>query len=339
MKSRRSETTPRSVAVWAACLVFSVGVGTTGYFLEVRGAGLASELAAGRGLELGLVAVALLAGTALSYAAISNLAQQARSSSRYRRLVHRALEVDYADPLTLREFDSIPDLRELVGMLAAEKTQSRELGDRVETLRGEIDTVVGGMQRSAADLGRMRQEGLSPIGMSLTSLWNGLLERLRTAEARPERALESAAQARAVPGGGVPEGMLRDLEERLQAVEASLVAMRRPVQTAPAPMPPAPAVEPEPAFEVSPAWGAGFAAEAEAEAEAEAPMLEIPRFVGRAAAPASDRIEVSYESAAGDDIEDLPASALFFESESEPAAAAAEPIVDLWAFGARELEE
>lgn len=335
MKKRGSETTPRSVAVWAASLVFLVGVGTAGYFLEVRGVGIASEIAAGRGLELALVACALLAGTALSFAAISNLAQQARSSSRYRRLVRRALEVDYADSLSLREFDAIPDLRELVGVLAAEKSQSRELGDRLESLRGEIDIVVGGMQRSAGDLGKMRQESLSEIGNSMVSLWNALVERVRAAEVRAAESQESAnATTRAMARerhGSPPQ--LHEFEERLQAVEASLIEMRQRRDIAPpAPTPAAPLEsESAPMFEPSPTWRAGVLAE-----ESE-PGLEIPHFVGLPAGSRTDRIEVSYESPAGEEVEDLPASALFFESE--PEASGPESVFDLREFGALELEE
>ena len=178
-----SGPTPHALGALAGTVVFAVGVGLAAYFIEVRGTGLRVEWMSGHGPELGIVAGALIVASLTAHLAIVNLAQRLRSTSRHRQLLHHALEVDYADPEVLPRFDVIPDLRELVGLIASEKAQSREQSDRIETLRGELRGLVEGMQRSAVDLVRMREEGSSELGLLAVATWNSLLERTRIAEA------------------------------------------------------------------------------------------------------------------------------------------------------------
>jgi hypothetical protein len=72
------------------------------------------------------------------------------------------------------------------------------------------------------------------------------------------------------------------------------------------------------------------------------PSLEdtaFPHFVGRPVRPIPDRLEVTYEGNQGEEVVDLPASALLFESEADvnPLAADGEPI-DLRSLGATEFD-
>jgi len=175
--------TPNATGALAGTLVFAVGIGLAAYFIEVRGTGLRVEWMSGHGPELGVVVGALIVASLTAHVAIANLTQRLQSTSRYRQLLHHALEVDYADPAILRRFDVIPDLRELVGLIASEKAQGREQSDRIETLRGELRGLIEGMQRSAVDLGRMREESSSELGLLAVATWNSLLERTRAAEA------------------------------------------------------------------------------------------------------------------------------------------------------------
>jgi hypothetical protein len=194
-----SGPTPHALGALAGTVVLAVGVGLAAYFIEVRGTGIRVEWMSGHGPELGIVAGALVAASLAAHLAIVNLAQRLRSTSRHRQLLHHALEVDYADPEVLRRFDVIPDLRELVGLIASEKAQSREQSDRIETLRGELRGLVEGMQRSAVDFVRMREEGSSELRLLAVATWNSLLERTRIAEAaladseKARASLESAA--------------------------------------------------------------------------------------------------------------------------------------------------
>ena len=185
--------TPNATGALAGTLVFAVGIGLAAYFIEVRGTGLRVEWMSGHGPELGVVVGALIVASLTAHVAIANLTQRLQSTSRYRQLLHHALEVDYADPEILRRFDVIPDLRELVGLIASEKAQGREQSDRIETLRGELRGLIEGMQRSAVDLGRMREESSSELGLLAVATWNSLLERTRAAEA----ALAESERARA----------------------------------------------------------------------------------------------------------------------------------------------
>lgn len=245
--SKDSEPTPHALGALAGTLVLAVGIGLAAYFIEVRGTGVRVEWMSGHGPELGIVAGALIAASLAAHLAIANLAQRLRSSSRHRQLLHHALEVDYADPEVLRRFDVIPDLRELVGLVASEKSQSREQSDRIETLRGELRGLVEGMQRSAVDLGRLREEGSSELGLLAVATWNSLLERTRVAEAalakseaaradlqsvhtEVERAVEDTVFAEPEPlqaaSAGVDSQHLATLVTRLDELEGELERLR-----------------------------------------------------------------------------------------------------------------
>jgi hypothetical protein len=372
-RSKDSGPTPHSVGALAAVLVFAVGVGLCAYFIEVRGTGVRVEWMSGHGPELGIVAGALIVMSLAAHLAIANLAQRLRSSSRYRQLVHHALEVDYADPEVLRRFDSIPDLRELVGLIASEKAQNRESSDRIETLRGELRGLVEGMQRGALDLGRMREESASELGMLAVATWNSLLERTRAAEAKLAAAAATPAAAAApesvvfaepdpVPAPGpVDADHLSTLVTRLDELEGELERLRTLAASSSRPavveLEPdattswvesartAPSLSALPAagvsfddLEISPtvrAW-TGPTVPPVAAAAPNADRMQFPHFVGRPVGPIPDRIEVSYETTDGDDVVELPASALLFEDDAS--SSSPEPVVDLRQLGALELD-
>jgi len=386
--SKDSGPTPHAVGALAGVLVFAVGVGLAVYFIEVRGTGVRVEWMSGHGPELAIVGGALLVASLAAHLAIANLAQRLRSSSRHRQLLHHALEVDYADAEVLRRFDSIPDLRELVGLVASEKSQGRELGDRVEALRGELRSLVEGMQRSALDLARMREESTTELGMLAVATFNGLLERTRTAEAalaesetarqqlesqrsemsiasedtvyaepEPDEAPKAAADAQHLT---TLVARLDELEDELQRLRTVTAAPPRrtvessqrtvvprattptwvqPSRVTPSSMASMPVaglsfedLQPSPA---PPRWNAPATAAPIVGATPPGDM-QFPHFVGRPVGPIADRIEVSYETPDGEEVMDLPASALLFEDDD--VRANEEPAMDLRSLGALELD-
>jgi hypothetical protein len=67
--------------------------------------------------------------------------------------------------------------------------------------------------------------------------------------------------------------------------------------------------------------------------------IEFPHFVGRPPRPVADRVEVTYDGQDGEEVVELPASALLFESDATgPEPAASEPVLDLRSLGALEFE-
>lgn len=431
MLAPRSErgTSPHVVAAMMSLLVLLVGAGIATYFIEIRGSGLQAEL---RGPQVGQILIlgaALLLVAVTAYVAVVGAVGTARGASQYRALVRRALDTDWADAGALAQFGSAPELRELVGMLMAEKTQTLELTDRVEAARGELHGLAEGMQRSAETLGPVREESLSVVGVQVAGLWNGLVQRVQQAEAAARSAAAEptvvgealtaidASENEDVPG-------LAALVERLDSLEAELQRLRRPrpgVETQPAVTPGAarptvePVVAPVPApepFATAPAaaasvreldpetfgrnavpWtaerfaalrdlgaqpvapsvagpperldsrletsvqlaGAPFVLDDDRRAEAPAPAaagfetevptasaadtrfvdMGFPHFVGRPVRPIPDRVAVTYEGATNDEVVELPAGALLFDSEPEAADEAA--VVDLDALGAVEF--
>lgn len=239
--NKDSGISPQSVGALAGALVFVASAGLALYFVEVRGTGVRVEWMSGHGPELGILGGVVLAVSLAAHLAVAGLGQRLRSSSRHRQLLHHALEVDYADPDVVRRFSSIPDLRELVGLIVSEKSQNRDLEDRVEALRGEFRSLVEGMQRSSLDLGRMREESASELGMLAVATFNGLLERTRTAEAAlaeseaTRRQLESEHIATRVveqktfappPPANVAAPDLTTLVTRLDELEGELQRLR-----------------------------------------------------------------------------------------------------------------
>jgi len=53
----------------------------------------------------------------------------------------------------------------------------------VEAARGETQGLFAGMERSLQDLGKMREDQPSELGRKVSTLWNGLIERVQAAEA------------------------------------------------------------------------------------------------------------------------------------------------------------
>src|SRR5262249_34668969 len=118
-----------------------------------------------------------------------------------------------------------PQLRDLVNMWIGEKTQARELGDRLESMRGEIDGLLVGMQRSAQELERLRADALSPLGVQIAGLWNVMVERVRTA---------TVAAQEGAPAAGADDSdsdqaaalQVRALVSRLDELESELERLR-----------------------------------------------------------------------------------------------------------------
>lgn len=348
-RQKKGAASPPAVAAMASSLVLVVGLGVTAYFVEVRGTGFVGELQGARGLEILVLLAALGAVAVTTQLAVAAAARQVRGGQAVRQLLQRALALDSTDPDARREFESVPEVRDLVAMLVAEKTQVRDLGDRVEMLRGEMDGLAEGMRRSAADLGRMRREGLSDVGLAIAASWNALLDRVKEAIRAPaESAAESAPSAVAVEA----------LVARLDELEAELQQLRIALDGAPvwraavdaastavdAALAPAPAV----AASSTPDWQVLEEPAAMAPASAPAPTgsgsvarfedIDFPHFVGRPVRAVPDRVEVTYEGQDGEEVVDLPASALLFESEAETADPTQEPVLDLRTLGARESE-
>jgi hypothetical protein len=116
----------------------------------------------------------------------------------------------------------VPPLRDLVALWIGERTQTRELGDRVEALRGELDGIANGMQRSAKDLGRIREEHSSPVGVQIVTTWNALVERVQRAEAAAQAAAPAGATPGAAPDVGALLARLDDLESELQRLRGDV---------------------------------------------------------------------------------------------------------------------
>ncbi len=370
--SKDSGPTPHAVGALAGVLVFAVGVGLAVYFIEVRGTGVRVEWMSGHGPELAIVGGALLVASLAAHLAIANLAQRLRSSSKHRQLLHHALEVDYADAEALRCFDTIPDLRELVGLVASEKAQGRELGDRVEALRGELRGLVEGMQRSALDLGRMQEESATELGMLAVATFNGLLERTRIAEAAlaasettrqqlesqrvetllsPEDTVFAEPESDEAPYAVTDAQHLTTLVERLDELEGELQRLRAvtavsrrqvesPGPATPSSMASMPVaglsfddLQPTPA---PPRWNAP-ATTAPIVGVIPPGDMQFPHFVGRPVGPLADRIEVSYETPDGEEVMDLPANALLFDDD-DGVTENQRQSVDLRHLGALELD-
>ena len=159
---RRKGPRPELVGVFAGLGVLAAATAVAVTLLLGRGADWRTTLQTGLQLDL-ILMTAFVAGLALfAGVRVAAAVRSAAGTSREHQLVQRALEIDYADPDALAEFEAVPPIRDLVAMLMAEKTQTRELGDRVETLHGELTSLGDGMQRTARDLGRMREENLAP---------------------------------------------------------------------------------------------------------------------------------------------------------------------------------
>jgi hypothetical protein len=401
------------VALTASTVVLVAGVAAVAWFVEVRGAGVGAMLAGPQALDLAIVVGVTIALSVAAHFVVAN-GLRAAAGGGERVLLRRALEIDVTDPDVVREFESLPELRELVATLVTEKAHVRDLSDRLEAVRGEIDAVTEGMRRSTTSLSRLREEGASALGVQIAVLWNGLVERVRHAEEQVAQAAERGASASAA------DGDLEALVSRLDELESDLARLRTALaaptrdagieveaETWSVPDPsrsPVPHVAPAslfieedadapvvgmqpvapgdiefvtrgsetPAYDALPAESApsmrnpaavglgtpGAAASgrqatpvavpvhagtnvpALARAAASEPAFEempFPRFVGRSQPSPSDRVEVTYEQAAEDAVE-LPASALFFESEPESEPASDEKVLDLRSLGAREFE-
>src|SRR5262245_26931012 len=142
--SARRRATTRGSAAISSLFVLLAGFGVGAYFIAFRATGIQAGTA---GLDLAIVAAAVVA-LALVAGFATGLALRRSGAGNVRRLLGRALEIDATDPDAVREFESVPPLRDLVSLWIGERTQTRELGDRVEALRGELDGIANGMQRS-----------------------------------------------------------------------------------------------------------------------------------------------------------------------------------------------
>ncbi len=208
---------PHGVAAIASSFVVLAGVGIGAYFLGLHGAAHVP------GRDLGILAAAIAAVAVAAHFAVATAVRQAGGAT-MRKLLGRALDVDPTDSEALVPFAAVPPLRDLVGMWIGEKHQTRELSDRLESLRGEIDGLLDGMNRSAQDLGRLRTENMSPIGVQFIGLWNVMVERIKTAEER-----DAGGDAGSTSGSNVaPE--VRTLVARLDELESELDRLRDRVQ-------------------------------------------------------------------------------------------------------------
>ena len=222
MKSPRAGqgNNPHAVAAIASVFVIVAGAGVGAYLVRFRGTDAGVPLTAA---ELGILAGGL-AGIAVAthFAVVAAVRQTA---AHLRELLAHALEVDATDPQAATVFDSEPQLRDLVNMWIGEKNQTRDLGDRLETMRGEIDGLMAGMQRSAHDLRRLRSDDLSPLGVQIVGLWNVILDRVH----QPE--LTSLVPATPPPALAAPAVLeVRALVDRLDELESELERLRRRVQ-------------------------------------------------------------------------------------------------------------
>jgi hypothetical protein len=211
----------RATAATASLFVLLAGFGVGTYFIAFRPADVQSAVT---GLELAILAGGVLGLAIVTFLAVVSAARRG-SGAGIDRLLARALEVDATDPDAIREFQSVPALRDLVASWIGERAQVRELGDRVEALRGEMDGIADGMRRSAQDLGRIRQQPASPLGVQIVATWNTMVERLKETKAA------SAAAAPAVEAAPVVAGAeVRTLVARLDELESELVRLRGHVE-------------------------------------------------------------------------------------------------------------
>jgi hypothetical protein len=220
----------RATAAIAGLLVLLAGFGVGTYFVAFRTAGVQPPSAS---LELGIVAGAVALLALLTFLAVLSGAKRAGGGS-VQRLLQRALEIDATDPDTVRQFAPVPALRDLVAHWMSERAHVRELGDRVEMLRGELDGIADGMRRSAQDLGRIREQPSNPLGVQIVATWNTMVERLKQAESKAAEAVSTAAAPAAAPLGPSSEPIVRTLVARLDELESELDRLRGHVGDAPA---------------------------------------------------------------------------------------------------------
>jgi len=215
-----NQTSAHAAAAIASVFVVVAGAGVGAYLIRFRAhpAGVPVPAA-----ELTILGGGLVAVAAATYFAVASACRHAAAG--LRQLLGHALELDATDPQAAAAFEAEPQLRDLVNMWIGEKTQARELGDRMETMRGEIDGLIAGMSRSAQDLTRLRTETLSPVGVQLAGVWNVMLERARHVEA-PAEATAAASASPAVHAA--PE--VRALVDRLDELESELERLRTHVQ-------------------------------------------------------------------------------------------------------------
>lgn len=217
-------TNPHVAAGIASVFVIVTGAAVGAYLMRFRGSPAGVPLSTA---ELGILAGGLAAVAVATHFAVAAAVQQAAAG--LRALLAHALELDATDPQAAEAFEAEPQLRDLVNMWIGEKTQARELGDRLETMRGEIDGVIAGMSRSAQDQGRLRTDNLSPVGVQIASLWNVMLETVRQANAAaPGDASPATASGAAAAAAPAPE--VRALVSRLDELESELERLRTRVQ-------------------------------------------------------------------------------------------------------------
>ena len=208
---------PHAVAAIASSFVVLAGTGIGAYFMGLHGTAHVP------GRDLGILAAAIAAVAVAAHFAVATGVRQAAGAT-MQTLLARAVDVDPTDSEALAPFAAVPPLRDLVGMWVGEKNQTRELSDRLESLRGEIDALLDGMNHSAQDLGRLRTESMSPIGVQFIGLWNVMVERIKAAEAG-----HPAGDAAATPSANVaPE--VRTLVARLDELESELDRLRVRIQ-------------------------------------------------------------------------------------------------------------
>ena len=228
-KSPRT-VSPHAVATISSVLLLIVSAGLGFYFTELRGPGVRTLLAGSQASELLVLFGGLAAVILTGHLAVANGTRSAQGASTYRKLVRRASEVDYSDPQAVSQFDGVPELRDMVNVLVTEKQQGQELLDTLESVRGENQGLVEGMERSLEKLGKIREDQPSAQGQKLASLWNSLLERVAANDADvakvPSNNVEgldlSDAQGDSTSVAPVVEQRLQDLEERVQQLQSSL---------------------------------------------------------------------------------------------------------------------
>jgi hypothetical protein len=215
-------TSPQVVATLSSLLLLLVSCALGFYFMELRGPGVRTLLSGSQASEVLVLLGGLAAVVLTGHLAVANAARSAQGVNGYRKLIRRAAEVDSSDPDVLQPFVAVPELRDLVGVLVAEKEQGRQLQDALESVRGEYQGLLAGMQRSLEDGSRMREDHPSELGRKVATLWNSLIERVEAGVTQPSGSSDEPSAAASGAGQDVTEKRLHELEERVTHLQSML---------------------------------------------------------------------------------------------------------------------
>lgn len=220
----------RAVPFQAAFLLFLAGLGTAAYFVEFRGVGFATLVAAETAPELVIVGGALLALALVTHLSVSRALHTVPAETSIRSVLRHALTLaDVPADQIEDEIETLPsEIQDLVRMLSAQRDRSEGTGREIQSLRHEMNAILQGMQRSTLSLEPMRLEGASEFGRAAAIAWNQMLERVQSSS---RENVPSAIEQPLMQGASQLElqslrQRMGTLESRCGRLEAELLSVR-----------------------------------------------------------------------------------------------------------------